>query len=106
MPKIVFIESGGTEHQVEAELGQSVMEAAMQNMVPGLTADCGGNGSCATCHGFVDSSWSNKLEPASDDEMLMLEMASEFGEGSRLTCQIKVTDDLDGLTVRWPSTQG
>lgn len=106
MPEIIFIEHNGTEHRVEAEVGQSVMEAAISNMIPGIDADCGGNGSCATCHGIVDEQWLARLAPATEDETLMLEMASEHGPGSRLTCQIPVTAEIDGLVVRWPETQG
>jgi 2Fe-2S ferredoxin len=106
MPEIIFIEHNGTEHRVSAATGQSVMEAAMAQMVPGLLADCGGNGSCATCHGIVAAAWQERLPPASADELLMLEMSPEHCDGSRLTCQIPVTDDLDGLVIRWPETQG
>jgi len=105
MPKITFIEHSGTEHPVEAQVGQSVMQAATGNMVPGIIADCGGNCSCATCHVYVDASWRAHLPPASKEEREMIECALHVQEGSRLSCQLHITPELDGLIVRLPESQ-
>ncbi|MEX6632601.1 2Fe-2S iron-sulfur cluster-binding protein [Hyphococcus lacteus] len=106
MPKITFIEQNGTEHAVEAAEGASVMEAAVKNMVPGIDADCGGACACATCHIYVDDAWREKTGKAATMEESMLDFAYEPKENSRLSCQIKVTQDLDGLVVRLPEFQG
>lgn len=105
MPKIVFIEHDGTEHFVEAAVGRSVMQAATDNFVPGIIADCGGCCSCATCHGFVDGHWLSKIPAAQADEKSLLEGLLETQENSRLTCQIEITPSLDGLVVRLPKSQ-
>jgi ferredoxin, 2Fe-2S len=105
MTRITYIEHNGTEHVVEAEEGQSVMQAAVENLVPGIVGDCGGCCSCATCHGYVDPAWADKLPPKSDDEAMMLDGALEVQPESRLTCQIKVHAGLDGLVVRLPKSQ-
>jgi len=105
MPTIIFIEPDGTEKSVSAEIGQSVMEAAVQNGVNGIDADCGGACSCATCHGYIDESWRQKLAAADGVELDMLDFAYMREEGSRLTCQIKVCQDLDGLLIRLPEAQ-
>ena len=105
MPKIHFVEFNGTEHVVDAEAGKSVMQVAVDNMVPGIVGDCGGCWSCATCHGYVDPSWADKLPPKSDDEEMMLEGALNVEPNSRLTCQLNVSDEVDGLIVRLPESQ-
>lgn len=105
MPKIVFIEHDGTEHAVEANPGSSVMRAAVDNAVPGIVADCGGCCSCATCHGYVDPAWLSKVPPPSAEEASMLEGALQVLENSRLTCQIPMSDELDGIVVRLPASQ-
>jgi ferredoxin, 2Fe-2S len=105
MPKITFIEHHGEEHIVEATVGNSVMQEAVNNGVPGIDADCGGACSCATCHVYVDSAWKSKIEEASEIEKDMLEIASEVKESSRLSCQINISDALDGLIVRLPENQ-
>ena len=105
MPKIRFIEHDGTEHVVEGEVGSSIMQTARDNMVPGIIGDCGGNCSCATCHGYVDPDWIDKLAPRSVDEVIMLEGAMNQESNSRLTCQIKLTQALDGIVVRLPISQ-
>lgn len=105
MPKITFIEHNGTEHVVDAEVGMTVMEAAVRNMVPGIDADCGGACACATCHVYVEPDW---LEPAgerSEMEEDMLDFAFDVHDSSRLSCQVKVTEALDGLVVRVPEKQ-
>lgn len=105
MPMIIFIEPDGTENKVSAEIGQSVMEAAVQNGVSGIDADCGGACSCATCHGYIDESWQEKLAAPDAVELEMLDFAYMREENSRLTCQIKVSEDLNGLLVRLPESQ-
>lgn len=106
MAKITFIESNGEKHEVEAQSGMSVMEAAIRNMVPGIDADCGGACACATCHVFVRPEWFEKTGEPSAMEQSMLDFAEEVRETSRLSCQIPVTDELDGLTVDLPEHQG
>ncbi len=105
MPRIVYIEHDGTEHVVEATVGTTVMQTAVDNLVPGIVGDCGGCCSCATCHGFVDVQWRERIPPASADEQLLLEGAVAVEPGSRLTCQIEVRADLDGMIVRLPKSQ-
>ncbi|MEM8784640.1 MAG: 2Fe-2S iron-sulfur cluster-binding protein [Pseudomonadota bacterium] len=105
MPKITFIEHDGTEHEVEVASGLSVMEAAVNNMVPGIDADCGGACACATCHIYVDPEWAAKTGEQNDMEKTMLDFAAEVQDTSRLSCQIKVDDSLDGLVVRMPENQ-
>lgn len=106
MPKIVFVEHNGTVHEVEAETGSTVMEAAIRNLVPGIEAECGGALACATCHVYVDQPWDEKTGKPSEMEEDMLDFAFDVKPNSRLSCQIKVTDDLDGLTVHVPERQG
>ncbi|WNG55080.1 2Fe-2S iron-sulfur cluster binding domain-containing protein [Archangium gephyra] len=105
MAKITFIEADGKELQVEAQEGQSVMQAAMDNLVPGIVAECGGFASCATCHGYVDEAWMTKLPPPDAGEEGMISCAYHVQPNSRLTCQLKVTPALDGLVVRLPVSQ-
>jgi 2Fe-2S ferredoxin len=106
MPKITFIESAGAEHVVDGQVGVSVMETAVKNMVPGIDADCGGACACATCHVYVDAGWLEKVGKPQAMEESMLDFAYEPKENSRLSCQITVTDALDGLVVRLPQFQG
>lgn len=105
MPRIHFIEHSGTERVIEAEPGKSVMQVATENMVPGILGDCGGSCSCATCHAYVDPAWAGKLPPQSEGESLMLEGAIDPQPTSRLTCQLIVTPELDGMVVRTPASQ-
>lgn len=105
MPKILFIEADGTRYDVEAEVGQSAMQAAVNNNVRGIAADCGGALSCATCHSYVDPEWLPRLSPAEDMEKEMLQMAFNPQPNSRLSCQIHMSDELDGLVLRLPETQ-
>jgi 2Fe-2S ferredoxin len=105
MPKITFIEHNGTEHVVEAEVGMTVMEAAVKNMVPGIEAECGGACACATCHVYVDEAWREATGEPEEMEEDMLDFAFDVRESSRLSCQIKVREDLDGLVVRIPEKQ-
>jgi 2Fe-2S ferredoxin len=105
MPKITFIEQDGTERTVEAELGATVMETAIQNDVPGILATCGGSCSCATCHVYVDEEWFDRLPDLSLDEQDMLDTAHDLEPNSRLSCQILVTEEIDGLVVKTPPRQ-
>ena len=106
MSKITYIENNGKKHIIEVSNGLSVMEGAVQNNIPGIDADCGGSCACATCHVYVNEKWFNKLPDQEEAEKDMLDMAFEPNKFSRLTCQITVTDDLDGLVVKMPSKQG
>ncbi len=106
MPKISFIAHDGTEHVADAEASMSVMKAAINNMVPGIDADCGGACACATCHVYVDAAWIDRTGTPDDMEQAMLEFVFEPEQNSRLSCQITVTDDMDGLVVRLPKQQG
>jgi 2Fe-2S ferredoxin len=106
MPKITYIEPDGTPRTVEAEIGATVMETALKNDVPGIVAECGGACSCATCHVYVDEAFAAKIEPPSPMEEDMLDFAFEVKPNSRLSCQIKVSEALDGLVVRTPAYQG
>ena len=105
MPKITYIESNGTEHAVDAEVGATVMESAIKNGVPGIEAECGGACSCATCHVYVDDAWREKVGPPSEMEEDMLDFAFDVRPSSRLSCQIKVTEALDGLILKVPEKQ-
>ena len=105
MPKITYIEHSGKSHVVEVPNELSVMEGAVQNNIPGITADCGGACACATCHVYVDEKWFDKLKTKDEAEQDMLDMAFEPNKFSRLSCQISVSDELDGLAVKIPSKQ-
>ena len=105
MPKITYIEHDGKTHTIEVASGLSVMEGAVQNNIPGIDADCGGSMACATCHVYVKEEWFNKLPKKEDGEEDMLDMAFEPKKNSRLSCQITISDDLEGLTVNIPSKQ-
>ena len=102
MPKITYIEANGTEHHVEAKVGETLMTAALDNVVPGIDGDCGGNCACATCHIYVDN---NAAGTASEEEQDMLSIADDVHENSRLGCQITITEGLDGLVVNLPAGQ-
>jgi len=105
MPKITYIEHNGKEHVVEVPEGWSVMEGAVKNLIPGIDADCGGACACATCHVYVQEPWLAKLGPKQDMEETMLDFAQDLEPNSRLSCQIKVTKELDGFTVKMPRSQ-
>ena len=105
MPKITYIEQNGKSHSIEVANGLSVMEGAIQNNIPGIDADCGGAMACATCHVYVKEEWLNKLPKKEDGEEDMLDMAFEPKQFSRLSCQLTVSDELDGLIVNLPEKQ-
>ena len=105
MPKITYIEHVGKSHVIDVPNGFSVMEGAIKNNVPGIDADCGGSMACATCHVYVKEEWFNKLPPKEEGEEDMLDLAFEPKKNSRLSCQILVSNDLDGLVVNLPEKQ-
>lgn len=105
MPQIKFYSHDGSIHEVEAESGISVMQAAVDNMIDGIVGECGGACSCATCHIYVKEGWADRLPPAHEMEQDMLECVLEPRPTSRLSCQITLTDELDGLEVEMPESQ-
>ena len=105
MPKITYIEHNGKSHTIEVAKELTVMEGAVQNNIPGIDADCGGACACATCHVYVADEWINKLPNKDDSEEDMLDFAFEVKESSRLSCQITVSDELEGLVVKMPEKQ-
>ncbi|WP_108811871.1 2Fe-2S iron-sulfur cluster-binding protein [Sphingorhabdus sp. Alg231-15] len=105
MPKIIFVEHDETIHEVVAENGASVMETALDHLVPGIDADCGGQCACATCHVFINGEWAAKIPTRDETEETMLELAEGVTEFSRLACQIPMSDELDGLKVQLPKAQ-
>ena len=105
MAKITYIEHNGKSHTINVENGLTVMEGAIQNDISGIDADCGGSMACATCHVYVSDEWINKISKPEDAEIDMIDMAYEPKKNSRLSCQIIVSDDLDGLEVTTPEKQ-
>ena len=106
MAKVTYIENSGNSHTIEIANGLSVMEGAVQNDIPGIDADCGGGMACATCHVYVNDEWFDKLTQKEDGEEDMLDMDFKKKKNSRLSCQLIVTDDLNGLVVNIPTKQG
>jgi 2Fe-2S ferredoxin len=106
MPQVTYVEHGGARHTVDVPVGENVMRGALYNGVEGIVGECGGGLACATCHCYVEDGWADKLEPPSEAEVQMLESAvCEVRINSRLSCQIAVTEDLDGLVVDLPEAQ-
>ena len=105
MTQITFIDSGGTARTVDGENGSTVMETAIRNGVPGIEAECGGACACSTCHVYIDEAWREKVGQPSPMEEDMLDFAYDVKPNSRLSCQMKVSDDLNGLVVRTPERQ-
>ena len=105
MPKITYIDTAGTSRTIEGEIGATVMETAVKNGVPGIEAECGGACACATCHVYVDEAWRAAAGEAGAMEQDMLDFAYDVRPNSRLSCQIKVTSELDGLVVTTPERQ-
>jgi 2Fe-2S ferredoxin len=105
MPKISYVSFDGLKRTVEVKEGLTVMEGAIHNSLPGIDAECGGACACATCHVLVDKEWTSKVGPPSDMERNMLQFASDAGPNSRLSCQIRVTQELEGLVVHTPKSQ-
>lgn len=106
MPSITYIDHSGEARTVEGQVGATVMETALKHAVPGIDAECGGACSCATCHVYVDEAWTEKTGHAEPMEEDMLDFAFDVKPTSRLSCQIKVTDELDGLVIHTPERQG
>ncbi len=105
MPKITYIEHNGKSHTIDVKNGLTVMEGAVQNDIPGIDADCGGGMACATCHVYVKEEWFNKLPEKQEGEDDMLDQAFKPKKNSRLSCQIQVSDSLNGLEVNLPEKQ-
>ena len=105
MPKITYKDYQGTSKKIEVESGFTVMEGAIQKEIPGIDADCGGSMACATCHVYVKDDWYNKLDEKSEGEDDMIDQAYDPKKNSRLSCQLIVSDELDGLVVNIPSKQ-
>ncbi len=105
MAKITYVEFSGDEHVVDVEPGHTVMEGAVKNNIRGIDADCGGACACATCHVYVDGAWVSRTGQRSAMEESMLDFVEDVQPNSRLSCQIRVTDELDGLVVRMPESQ-
>ena len=105
MPKITYKDFQGNSKTIEVENGLTVMEGAIQNNIPGIDADCGGSMACATCHVYVEEIWLNKIQKAEEAEEDMIDMAFEPKKNSRLSCQLIVSEELDGLIVTTPSKQ-
>jgi 2Fe-2S ferredoxin len=105
MVKITYVEAGGVEHVLDVPVGLSVMQGAVRNDVPGIVAECGGNCACGTCRVYVDAAWRERTGEASDMEEATMEVRDDPSPAKRLSCQIKVTEDLDGLVVRMPESQ-
>ena len=105
MAKITYIEHSGKSHTIKIQNGLTVMEGAIQNNIPGIDADCGGSMACATCHVYVKENWFNKLPKKEDGEEDMLDMAYEPNKFSRLSCQLTVSDKLEGMIVNLPEKQ-
>ena len=106
MPKITYITHDNQNYTIDVQNGLTVMEGAIQNDIPGIDADCGGSMACATCHVYVKEEWFDKLSKKEDGEEDMLDMAFEPKKNSRLSCQLVVSDEIDGLIVNIPSKQG
>ena len=105
VPKITFIDYEGTERSVDANVGETIMEAATSNDIPGIDADCGGACACATCHVYIAPDWFAKVGDPEDLEAEMLDVAEEVKENSRLACQLTISDELDGIVVVTPESQ-
>lgn len=105
MARITYIEANGAEHAVDVDTGLTVMEGARNNGIPGILADCGGNCACGTCRVYLEEPWRTNAGAASEMEEATIEAHEDALPGKRLSCQLKVTDDLDGLVVRMPESQ-
>lgn len=105
MPKVTYISPDGDRQEVDVPVGNSVMEGAIDNMIDGILAECGGSCTCATCHVYVDRAWLDKVNEAGEFEQDLLEMVMDPEDSSRLACQIEITEELDGLVVHLPKSQ-
>jgi 2Fe-2S ferredoxin len=105
MPTITFIEHDGTEHAIDAPVGRTVMQAAVDKLIPGILGQCGGDCTCGTCHCYVASEWSGKIAPASEGEKAMLEYTLGVAPTSRLSCQLVISEQMNGIVLRLPQSQ-
>lgn len=105
MPKVIYVSHSGAQTTLDVPAGTSVMRGAVNNNLPGIDADCGGECACATCHVYIDDAWMDRVPPADEVERSMIEFVVSPKPSSRLCCQVKVTDDLDGLVVHLPVSQ-
>ena len=105
MPKITYVDNQGNSKTINVDNGLTVMEGAIQNDIPGIDADCGGSMACATCHVYVEEKWLDKIPKAEEAEVDMIDMAYEPKKNSRLSCQLIVSDELEGITVTTPAQQ-
>ncbi|WP_426416182.1 2Fe-2S iron-sulfur cluster-binding protein [Aestuariirhabdus sp. LZHN29] len=105
MPLVRYITADGNEYEAEVPVGNTIMQGAVDNMIDGILGECGGAGACATCHCFVDADWNDKTGGAGDSEQEMLEAIPGADERSRLSCQIEITAELDGVVVHLPAAQ-
>ncbi|WP_373080900.1 2Fe-2S iron-sulfur cluster-binding protein [Zhongshania sp.] len=105
MIKINFIDHAGTTHEVDGTEGESLMCAAINNLVPGIDGDCGGNCACGTCHIIVDADWASRLDSRSSEESSLLQMTPDLQDSSRLACQVVITKELHGIVVNVPEHQ-
>ena len=105
MPTIIYIEANGTEHEVDVPVGTSIMQGAVNHLVPGIEGDCGGLCACGTCHVYVPEEWQTLCGDVDELEQGMLEFAFDVNESSRLSCQISVTEEMEGMRIRMPARQ-
>ena len=105
MPTVTYVEANGQNHEIDIASGVSLMQGAVDNMIDGIVAECGGACACATCHCYIDDSWVAKIEPASEMEKDLLDCVTDPKDNSRLSCQVKMTDALDGLVIHLPESQ-
>lgn len=105
MPKIIYIEVNGTEHEVEVPIGTTIMQGAVNHLVPGIEGDCGGLCACGTCHVYVPDEWKAVCDPSDELEQGMLEFAFDVDDSSRLSCQIEVSEEMEGMRIRMPGRQ-
>lgn len=105
MPKITYVATDGVRHEVEVENGYSVMEGAINNNIDGIVAECGGACACATCHAYLDEAWMDRFPPVQETEDAMLDIVPERRPNSRLSCQLVLTEGMDGLTLHLPAAQ-
>ena len=105
MPTVTYTQPDGTTKDIEVKVGQSIKDGAVNNLIPGILAECGGACACATCHIYIDDQWFGKVGPAEDIEKDMLDFAEDVKDNSRLSCQVDMNEDLNGLIVHVPENQ-
>ena len=105
MPTVTYTQPDGTTKDIEVKVGQSIKDGAVNNLIPGILAECGGACACATCHIYIDDQWFGKVGPAEDIEKDMLDFAEDVKDNSRLSCQVDMSEDLNGLIIHVPENQ-